>query len=83
MRRQIAVGLSILAMAGGVGWKLAGHRETSTRLPDISLDQGSEHSRPAATTALARVRVRISPSDFGYEVRATADKVPPISLVVR
>jgi hypothetical protein len=31
---------------------------------------------------LAGIRIRISPSDFGYEVRTPADKVPQISLVI-
>jgi hypothetical protein len=80
MKRQIAAVLSILAVVGGVGWTLAGHRESSARLQEIRLDKRSEHSPPGATDLLAGIRIRISPSDFGYEVRATADKVPHISV---
>ena len=80
MKRHIAAGLSILAVAAGVGWKLASHPETSAGLQDISLIQRSEHSHPGPTNALAGIRIRLSPSDFGYEIRATAHKVPQISL---
>jgi len=80
MKRQIAAVLSVLAVAGGVGWKLAGHRESSARLQEIRLERRSEHSRPGANDVLAGIRIRISPSDFGYEVRATADKVPQIAV---
>ena len=80
MKRRIAAVLSILAVAAGVGWKLASHPETSAGLQDISLKQHSEHSHPGPTNALAGIRIRLSPSDFGYEIRATADKVPQISL---
>ena len=80
MKRQIAAVLSILAVVGGVGWKLAGHRDSSARLQEIRLEQGSERSRPGASDLLAGIRIRISPGDFGYEVRATAAKVPHISV---
>ena len=83
MRRQIAAGLSILAVAGGVGWKLAGRREASARLQDVSLVQSSEHSRLGATTALAGIRIRISPNDFGYEINARPDEVPAISVAAQ
>ena len=66
MKRYIAA-LSILAVAAGVGWKLASHPETSVGLQEISLNQNSEHSQPGPTNALARIRIRVSPSDFGYE----------------
>jgi hypothetical protein len=81
MKRQIAAGLSILAVAGGVGWKLASRPETSAPLQEVSLNQHSEHSYPGSTTALARVRVRVS--DFGYEFRATAHQVPQITLATQ
>ena len=82
MRQSIATALSILAVATGVGWKVASHPETSTRLQEIRLKQQSEHSQPVFNDALAGVRVRISPNDPSYEVRAAADKVPQISLAV-
>lgn len=80
MKRRIAAGLSILAVAAGVGWKLASHQETSARLQDIRLDQRSEHSRPGPSDALAGIRIRLSPSDFGHEIRATDHRVPQIAL---
>jgi hypothetical protein len=79
MKRHIAAGLSIVAVVAAVGWKLASHPATSAALQDISLIQGSEHSRPGPTNALAGLRIRLSPSDFGYEIRATSHNVPPIS----
>jgi hypothetical protein len=82
MRRHIAAGL-IVAVAAGVGWKLASHPETSARLQEISLNPHSEHSHPGPTNELAGIRIRLSPSDFGYENRATADKVPQISVAAR
>jgi hypothetical protein len=82
MKRSIAAILSILAVAAGVGWKVARHPETSANLQDVRLKQQSERSQPEHNNALAGVRIRISPSDFGYEVRAAADKVPQISLAV-
>jgi hypothetical protein len=64
----------------GVGWKLASHPETSAGLQDISLKQHSEHSQPGPTAALARIRVRLSPSDFVYQANARTDNVPQIPL---
>lgn len=80
MKRHIMAGLSIVAVVAGVGWKLASHPETSTGLEDISLIQGSEHSRPGTTDALAGIRIRLSASDFGYDVSTTAHEVPQITL---
>lgn len=80
MKRHIAAAISILAVVAGVGWKLSSRAEASTGLQEISLSQRSEHSQPGPTSALARIRVRLSPSDFGYEARASADKVPHIPL---
>ena len=80
MKRSIAAVLSVLAVAAGVGWRVASHPETSARLQEIRLKQQSEHSQPGTNKALAGIRIRISPSDFGYEVKAAADKVPQISL---
>ena len=83
MKRHIAAGLSIIALATGVGWKLASHPETSAGLQDISLVQHSEHSHPGPTNILAGVRIRLSPSDFGYEIRTAAHKVPQISVAAK
>ncbi len=80
MKRHIAAALSILAIAAGVGWKLASKPETSAGLQEVSLNQHSEHSQAAATNARARIRVRLSPNDFGFETRATADRVPHITV---
>jgi hypothetical protein len=82
MKRSIAAVLSVLAVAAGVGWRVASHPETSARLQEIRLKQQSEHSQPGTNKALAGIRVRISPNDVGYEIRATADKVPQISVAV-
>jgi hypothetical protein len=79
MKRFIVASLSVLAVATGVGWKIASHPENSARLEEIKLQQQSEHSQPGLNNALAGIRIRISASDFGYEVRAKADKVPQIS----
>ena len=76
MKRHIAAGFSILAVAAGVGWKLASHPETSAGLQEISLEQSSEHSHPGPTNALAGIRIRLS----GSEIRATDHKVPHIAL---
>ena len=80
MRRQITAGLSILAVVASVGWKLANHPESSAGLQDISLIQHSEHSHPGPTNALAGIRIRLSPSDFGDEIKVPADAVPRISV---
>lgn len=80
MKRRIAAALSILAVVGGVGWKLARQPETSTGLQEIRLDQQSERAQPGSPNALARIRVRLSPNDLAYQVRATADRVPQIAL---
>ena len=80
MKRSIATVLSVLAVATGVGWMVASHPETPAKLQEVRLKPQSEHSRPELKDALAGIRIRISPSDFGYEVRAAADKVPQISL---
>jgi hypothetical protein len=80
MKRHIAAGLSIFAVVVSVGWKLASHPATSAGLQDISLIQHSEHSHPGPTGALAGIRIRLSPSDYGYEITATAHEVPPVSL---
>ena len=67
MKRYVIAALSIFAVAATVGWKLASHPETSAGLQEISLIQNSEHSQPGPTNALAGIRIRLSPSDFGYE----------------
>jgi len=80
MKRYVVVALSIFATAATVGWKLASHPETSVELQEISLMQNSEHSQPGPTDALAGIRIRLNPSDFGYDIGARADAVPQISL---
>lgn len=83
MKRQITAGVAILAVAAGVGWKLASHPETSAGLQDINLVQHSEHSYPGPTDALAGIRIRLSPSDFNDQMLATAHEVPRIPLAAR
>ena len=81
MKRQVAAGAFILAIAGGVGWKLSSHPETSsTRLRDVSLVQGSEHSQPGPTEALAGIRIRLSPGDYDDAMRAWASDVPKVAV---
>lgn len=79
MKRKIAMGLSIVAVAAVVQWKLANHPETSEPLQDIRLIPHSEHSHPGPTDALAGIRIRLSPSDFDDADRVTAH-VPQIQL---
>lgn len=81
MKRYIAAVLSILGVAAGVGWKLASHPETSLGLHEVSLKKNSERSLPS--DAVARLRVRVSPSDLGYELRVSPDKVPQVSLAAK
>ena len=80
MKRHIAAGLCIIAVVVGVGWKLASRPATSTELGDIRLIERSEHSHPGPSDALAGIRIRISPSDFGYDITAPARQVPRVSL---
>lgn len=80
MKRNLAMGLSIVAVASVVGWKLTSRPETSAPLHDIRLIQHSEHSQPGPTDALAGIRIRLSPSDFDDAVRATSHEVPQIAL---
>jgi hypothetical protein len=92
-RRQIAVGLSILAVAGGIGWRLATHQATSARLQDVSLVQHSEHSHagPGALAGIrirlspsdadfGGIRIRLSPSDFHYQINGATHDVPQVSV---
>lgn len=83
MKRYVLAALSIFAAAATVGWTLASHPETSVELQEISLIQNSEHSQPGPTKELAGIRIQLSPSDFGYDIAATADAVPHISLVAK
>lgn len=83
MNRKILMAFSILAVAAVVGWKVASQPETSTGLRNISLIQGSEHSQPGPTNALAGIRIRLSPSDFDGAIRATAHEVPTIAVAAR
>lgn len=80
MKRYIAAGIVVLAAAVGVGWKLESHSESSVGLQEISLVQHSERSNPGSTAAQARIRFRLSPNDVGYEIRATDDQVPQVSI---
>jgi hypothetical protein len=80
MKRHIAAGLSILAVAAGVGWKLARHAETPVGLQQVSLKQHSERSHPGPSNALAGIRIRLSGSDVRDESMANDHKVPQISL---
>ena len=82
MKRHIAAGLSIVAVVAGVGWKLASRPATSTGLDEIRLIQRSEHSHPGPSDALAGIRIRLSPSDFGWEITVPARKVPQVSVAV-
>jgi hypothetical protein len=76
MKRHIVAGLAIVAVAAGIGWKLAGHPDTSTGLQEVSLSQHSEHSHPGSPKALAGIRIRLS----GSEIRATDQNVPHITV---
>ena len=80
MKRHIAAGLSIIAVVVGVGWKLSSRPATSTELGDVRLIERSEHSHPGPSDALAGIRIRISPSDFGYDITVPAREVPRVSL---
>jgi hypothetical protein len=80
MKQGMVARISIFAVVAGVGWKLASPSEASATLRDVSLIEGSEHSQPGPSNALAGVRIRLSPSDFGYEINATAHEVPQIAL---
>jgi hypothetical protein len=80
MNRRITAGVAIVAVLGGVGWKLATQPETSTRLEDIRLMPHSEHSLPGPTEALAGIRIRLSPSDFNDQITAAAHEIPQIAL---
>ena len=83
MKRVVIIVLSIFATAATVGWTLASHPENSAELQELSLIQNSEHSQPGPTKELAGVRIQLSPSDFGYDIAATADAVPQIALAAK
>ena len=51
-------------------------------LEDIRLIQRSEHLHPGPSDALAGIRIRLSPSDFGYDSTVPARKVPQIAVAV-
>jgi len=80
MKRQIAAALSILAVGGTVGWRLASQPERSAALEEVSLRQSSEHAHPGPANALAGIRIRLSGSDAGYAMNATDREVPHISV---
>jgi hypothetical protein len=83
MKHRILAGVSIFAVVASVGWKVASHPETSTGLQDVSLIDRSEHSHPGPNSALAGIRIRLSPSDFSYEIGATPREIPQISVTAR
>ena len=83
MKRYVIVALLIFAAAATVGWTLASHPETSVKLQEIILIQNSEHSQPGPTKELAGIRIRLSPSDFGYDIAATAGAVPQIAMAAQ
>ncbi len=80
MKWRIIPSVSILAVAVGVGWTLSRHPETSVGLQEISLVERSEHSQPGPTKALAGIRIRLSPSDFRYQIQSNAHDVPQIPV---
>jgi hypothetical protein len=79
MKRTIAMGLSIVAVAVVVQWKLTSHPDRSTALQDVRLIQHSEHSHPGPADALAGIRIRLSPSDFD-DANGVSGHVPQIAL---
>jgi hypothetical protein len=83
MKRHIAAGLSILAVVTSAGWALASHPETSAGLRQINLVQGSEHSQPGASKALAGIRIRLSPNDVDVDKLTTAHDVPRVAVAAR
>ena len=80
MKQHFIAALSIVGVVATVGWKLSSRPEASVVLQDISLIQSSEHSYPGPINALAGFRIRLSPSDFGYDIKATPHSVPEIAL---
>lgn len=80
MKRQIAAGLAIVAVALGVGWKLSSRPSAATDLEDIRVIERSEHSHPGPSDALAGIRIRLSPSDFGDEIKVPPRGVPRIAV---
>jgi len=80
MKKHTLAVLSIFAAVATVGVKLASHSETSVGLRDVSLIQHSEHSHSGPTVTLAGIRIRLSPGDFSYQMQATAQAVPQISI---
>lgn len=80
MKRHLAAALSILAVVAGMGWQLARHPETSAGLQHVRVLQRSEHSQPGPSKTLAAIRIRLSPSDFDGEIRATPQQVPQVAV---
>ncbi len=80
MKRLIAAGVSIIAVAAGVGWKLGSHPDSAAPLQDVSLIQRSEHSQPGPTEALAGIRIRLSPSDFDDAMKVKSEDVPQVAI---
>jgi hypothetical protein len=90
MRGHVAALLAIFTVAAGVGWNIASHPESSVGLGAIALDQRSERSDPGQSASLARIRIRVSPSEghsvrvrvspSGLETATTDHQVPRITL---
>jgi hypothetical protein len=83
MKRKIAAGAFILAVAAGVGVNIARHPETSTTLQDVGLVDHSERAQPGPTNdLLAGIRIRLSPSDFDAAVASTDHQLVPQVVLV-
>jgi hypothetical protein len=80
MKRHIAMGLSILAVAAGMGWKLASRPDHSATQPEVQLNQRSERSQPGPTEALAGIRIRLSGSTYGEAVSAMNHRIPAVAV---
>jgi hypothetical protein len=79
MKRHVLAGLAVVAVAAGVGWRVGSHPANAAGLQEISINQQSEHSNPGPSDALARIRIRVSATDFDVS-RAATDKVPQIHV---
>jgi hypothetical protein len=84
MKRRMMAGFVVLAVMGGVALRLTSHPEkNSVGLHAIRLIQHSEHSDAGPGEALAGIRIRLSPSDFGYEITPTGHDVPQVAVDAR
>ena len=80
MKQHFLAALSIVGAVGIVEWKLSSRPEAFVGLQDIGIIRSSEHSYPGPINALAGFRIRLSPSDFGYDIKAAPHSVPKIAL---